>query len=205
MSSALLRRAAALAARLAPLAAAEAAAAQQGLPALAAAVLRQQHAPLPSSRSFASSALQQQAEAAAAQQDEAAASGVGAAAAGAAPDAPPMFSVTGRVSGPYAVQPKQVFAVVEVGGTQFKVTPDDVIVTEKLRGADVNDTLSLPRVLLLGSEEATVIGRPYIPGAYVTAAVEVRRRRARAGGARGEDAAEAGRAAAAPPFRGEGT
>jgi large subunit ribosomal protein L21 len=65
-----------------------------------------------------------------------------------------------------------VFAVVEVGGTQFKVTPDDVIITEKLAGVDVNDTLALQRVLLLGSQAETIIGRPYVPGASVVAAVE---------------------------------
>lgn len=76
----------------------------------------------------------------------------------------------------YTVQPKPVFAVVEVGGTQYKVTPNDVIVVEKLSGVDVNDTLRLQRVLLLGSAEETVIGRPYVPEASVTAAVEVRAR-----------------------------
>ncbi|KAK9810406.1 hypothetical protein WJX72_010234 [[Myrmecia] bisecta] len=43
---------------------------------------------------------------------------------------------------------------------------------EKLKGVDVNDKLSLPRVLLLGSKLETVIGRPFVPGAAVTAAVE---------------------------------
>lgn len=93
---------------------------------------------------------------------------------------PPVYSRLegGGVAGAYTVARKAVFAVVEVGGTQYKVTPDDVIVTEKLGGVDVNDRLTLSRVLVLGSAGETVIGRPYIPGAAVTAAVEVRRRRA---------------------------
>ncbi len=74
----------------------------------------------------------------------------------------------------YSVQPKRVFAVVEVGGTQYKVTPNDIIVVEKLGGVDVNDRLQLQRVLLLGSAAETIIGRPYVPEAAVTAAVEVR-------------------------------
>jgi hypothetical protein len=74
----------------------------------------------------------------------------------------------------YTVQPKAVFAVVEVGGTQYKVTPGDVIIVEKLADVDVNDKLQLQRVLLLGSRAETIIGRPYIPAAAVTAAVEVR-------------------------------
>lgn len=160
------RRAAAALVRLAP-AAAEAVPASQGLPALAAAL--RHHAMLPAlpsaHRTFASSALQQQAEAAVAEDSTWRATPPA--------DLPPQYSVVGRVASQYSVAPKRVFAVVEVGGCQFKVTPDDVIVTEKLRGVDVNDTLQLPRVLLLGSEEQTVIGRPFVPEAYVTAAVEV--------------------------------
>jgi large subunit ribosomal protein L21 len=82
-----------------------------------------------------------------------------------------------RVEKRYSVLPKRVFAVVEVGGTQYKVTPNDVIVVEKLAGVDVNDKLQLQRVLLLGSQAETIIGRPYVPDATVTAAVEVRRQR----------------------------
>lgn len=74
----------------------------------------------------------------------------------------------------YRVPTKRVFAVVEVGGTQYKVTPNDTIVVEKLGDVDVNDRLQLQRVLLLGSAAETIIGRPYIPEAAVTAAVEVR-------------------------------
>ena len=164
------RRAAVLVARLAPLAT-DTVACRQGFPA-AAAVLRQhsqagrQLVGEVQSRSFASSAVPQQAEAAVAVDSPAAAA--------TALEQPPMYGVVGRVSGQYSVQPKRVFAVVEVGGTQFKVTPDDVIVTERLRGVDVDDKLQLPRVLLLGSEEQTVVGRPYVPEAFVTAAVEVR-------------------------------
>lgn len=177
------RSAAALLVRLAPVAA-EAAAARQGLPAVAAAMAR--HALQPSglpqlARGFTASAVSQQAEATAAA--AAATAPTAASAAVPAPDVPAMYTVAGRVTGEYGVQPKRVFAVVEVGGTQFKVTPDDVIVTERLRGVDVNDKLALPRVLLLGSEEQTVIGRPYVPEAYVTAAVEVGGRR-RGGGRR---------------------
>jgi large subunit ribosomal protein L21 len=77
-----------------------------------------------------------------------------------------------KVDGPYKVEPKPVFAVVEISGTQYKVTPDDVVITEKIRGVDVNDKLRLNRVLLLGSQTETVIGRPYVGEASVTAAVE---------------------------------
>jgi len=90
------------------------------------------------------------------------------------PPAPPaMFTrLEQRLAGFFRPARRRVFAVVEVGSTQYKVTPDDVIVTEKLAGVDVNDTLRLGRVLLLGSAAETTIGRPFVTGASVTAAVE---------------------------------
>ena len=45
--------------------------------------------------------------------------------------------------------------------------------TEKLRNVDVNDKISIRRVLMLGSRHETIIGRPLVPGAFVTAAIEV--------------------------------
>ena len=62
--------------------------------------------------------------------------------------------------------------MVEVGPTQFKVAVDDMIVTERLRGADVNQTVALNRVLMLGDQDETRIGRPLVPDARVIAAVE---------------------------------
>lgn len=88
------------------------------------------------------------------------------------PTPPPYMRTDKVIDAPYKIQPKRVFAVVDVGGTQYKVTPDDVVVTEKLSGLDINDIIRLERVLLLGSPSETIIGRPYIPGACVTAAVE---------------------------------
>ncbi len=84
------------------------------------------------------------------------------------------YSFSGTTTGPYVVKPKPVFAVVELGPTQFKVTPDDLVYSEKLKNVDVGDRVSLNRVLLLGNAATTVIGRPCVPGATVTAVVEVR-------------------------------
>ena len=85
----------------------------------------------------------------------------------------PAFSAAGRVTGSYTVSRQPVFAVVELGPTQLKVSPDDVVYTEKLKGVDVNDKISLNRVLLLGTQSKTVIGRPHLPKASVLACVEV--------------------------------
>ena len=65
-----------------------------------------------------------------------------------------------------------VFGVVEVRTHQFKVSPDDLIYVDKIKGVGVNDVVSLPRVLMLGNKTTTVIGRPTVPGAEVVALVE---------------------------------
>lgn len=86
---------------------------------------------------------------------------------------PPVYHrLDDPITGPYKVPQKAVFAVVELGGTQYKVTPDDLVICEKLSGLDINDKVELGRVLLLGSRTETVIGRPYVPDARVIAAVE---------------------------------
>mmetsp|Transcript_14312 Transcript_14312/g.36206 ORF Transcript_14312/g.36206 Transcript_14312/m.36206 type:complete len:245 (+) Transcript_14312:85-819(+) len=88
---------------------------------------------------------------------------------------PPSCTRIGSIEGPYeppSSEDKKFFAVVEVGAQQFKVTADDLIFTEKLKGVDVNDKVRLDRVLLVGSKDETVIGRPFIPTATVIAAVE---------------------------------
>mmetsp|Transcript_10609 Transcript_10609/g.30206 ORF Transcript_10609/g.30206 Transcript_10609/m.30206 type:complete len:234 (-) Transcript_10609:75-776(-) len=84
----------------------------------------------------------------------------------------PQYSVVGQVEGEYEVNPANTFAVVEVGPHQFKVTAGDIVITEKLTGVDVDDKLSLKTVLMLGSTTETIVGRPYVPDAYVVAAVE---------------------------------
>ena len=82
------------------------------------------------------------------------------------------YSYSGRLTEQYDVQRKPIFAVVELGPTQFKVTPDDLVYSEKLK-LDVGDQVTLNRVLLLGNTATTVIGRPHVPGATVTAVIEV--------------------------------
>lgn len=66
----------------------------------------------------------------------------------------------------------KAFAVVQVGSHQFKVSPNDLIYTEKLKYCDINDKLMLNKVLLLGSKDQTIVGRPTVPDAAVFAVVE---------------------------------
>ncbi|ETV76668.1 ribosomal protein L21 [Aphanomyces astaci] len=65
-----------------------------------------------------------------------------------------------------------VFAVVKLGGTQFKVTQGDIVIAEKIIDAKVGSILDLNEVLLIGSPNETIIGRPFITGAVVQARVE---------------------------------
>ncbi|XVF27642.1 hypothetical protein REPUB_Repub14bG0125800 [Reevesia pubescens] len=65
-----------------------------------------------------------------------------------------------------------VFAVVQIGSHQFKVSNGDTIFTERLKFCEVNDKLILNKVLLLGSPTQTIIGRPIVLDAAVHAVVE---------------------------------
>ena len=64
------------------------------------------------------------------------------------------------------------FAVVELAGSQFKVTADDVLAVNRLPDVDIGQTVELDRVLLVGSGGETLIGRPYVPQAKVVAVCE---------------------------------
>lgn len=77
--------------------------------------------------------------------------------------------------------PERVFAVVALGGTQYKVSAGDIINAEYVPGAAVGSELVLDRVLVAGSVARTVLGRPVIPGAVVRCAVEEQVRSAAAG------------------------
>ncbi|MEF9896334.1 MAG: 50S ribosomal protein L21 [Clostridia bacterium] len=62
-----------------------------------------------------------------------------------------------------------MYAVIQTGGKQYRVQQGDVIYVEKLNeqeGTEVSFD-----VLLLGGDEATVIGKPIVDGAKVTGKV----------------------------------
>jgi len=64
-----------------------------------------------------------------------------------------------------------MYAVIESGGKQYRVSPGDVIRVEKLEAA-AGDTVNLDRVLMVGSDEDVRIGNPVLAGASVTATVK---------------------------------
>ena len=64
-----------------------------------------------------------------------------------------------------------MYAVIESGGKQYRVSPGDIIRVEKLEAA-AGDTVNLDRVLMVGSDEDVRIGNPVLTGASVTATVK---------------------------------
>ncbi|KAI3464397.1 hypothetical protein Pfo_021060 [Paulownia fortunei] len=67
---------------------------------------------------------------------------------------------------------EEVFAVVMVGSRQYIVFPGRYIYTQRLKGANVNDKITLNKVLLVGTKTSTYIGKPIVPNATVQAIVE---------------------------------
>ncbi len=63
-----------------------------------------------------------------------------------------------------------MFAIIETGGKQYKVSEGDVIFVEKI-GAEENDSVILDKVLAVGAEGDVKIGAPYVSGASVSAKV----------------------------------
>ena len=62
-----------------------------------------------------------------------------------------------------------MYAVIETGGKQYKVTVDEVIFIEKLN-VEANDTVTFD-VVAVGSDDGIKVGTPYVEGAKVTAEV----------------------------------
>lgn len=62
-----------------------------------------------------------------------------------------------------------MYAVIETGGKQYRVTPGDVIDVE-LTGAD-QETVQFDRVLLIGGEGDARVGTPTVSGASVSASL----------------------------------
>ena len=62
------------------------------------------------------------------------------------------------------------YAVIRTGGKQYRVTPNAVLVVEKLE-AEAGQTVTFQDVLVLGGESGLTIGAPTVAGASVTATV----------------------------------
>jgi large subunit ribosomal protein L21 len=62
----------------------------------------------------------------------------------------------------------KIYAVVEIGGKQYKVAPKQTIEVERL-GVPEGETVELDRVLFIGGDGDTLVGNPIISGAKVMA------------------------------------
>lgn len=63
-----------------------------------------------------------------------------------------------------------MFAVIKTGGKQYKVATGDQLKLEKLDG-EAGDVVEFDEVLLVSSDKDTVIGKPLVSGAKVSAKI----------------------------------
>jgi len=61
-----------------------------------------------------------------------------------------------------------MYAIVEIAGKQYKVEKDQTISVDKLEKQE-NETFNLESVLLVADENNTVVGKPYVQNAKITA------------------------------------
>ncbi len=63
-----------------------------------------------------------------------------------------------------------MYAIIEACGKQYTVNEGDVIFMEKL-GAEAGESVTFDKVLFVGGDDNSVVGKPYVDGAAVTAKV----------------------------------
>jgi len=63
-----------------------------------------------------------------------------------------------------------MYAIIETGGKQYKVSEGDVVKVEKL-GINAGEKVNFDKVLVIGKENDLTVGTPYVKGATVNAAV----------------------------------
>ena len=63
-----------------------------------------------------------------------------------------------------------MYAVIETGGKQYKVSEGDVIFVEKL-GVEEGEAVTFDKVLIVGNEGNVTVGTPVVAGATVEAKV----------------------------------
>ncbi|MGD8378943.1 MAG: 50S ribosomal protein L21 [Gammaproteobacteria bacterium] len=69
-----------------------------------------------------------------------------------------------------------MYAVIETGGKQYRVSEGDTIKVEKL-AADEGAAVEFDKVLMVGKDEKNVlVGAPYVDGGKVTATVKAQGR-----------------------------
>ncbi len=61
-----------------------------------------------------------------------------------------------------------MYAVIETGGKQYRVSQGDVLYIEKL-DVEADATVTFDKVVAVGKEDGMVVGKPFVDGATVTA------------------------------------
>lgn len=64
-----------------------------------------------------------------------------------------------------------MYAVIETGGKQYRVSEGDTIFVEKLEGEN-GDSVKLDKVLLVSNSGDIKVGSPYLEGGSVEASIE---------------------------------
>lgn len=64
-----------------------------------------------------------------------------------------------------------MYAVIQTGGKQYRVSEGDTLKVEKL-SAEEGDSLDLDKVLMIADGENIKLGAPYVDGGRVTATVK---------------------------------
>lgn len=63
---------------------------------------------------------------------------------------------------------RPIYAVVETGGKQYRVSPGEIIKVDHL-ATEPGSVIELDKVLLVASDERVVVGQPHVKGARVVA------------------------------------
>mgnify|MGYP001612959163 CR=1 FL=1 len=63
-----------------------------------------------------------------------------------------------------------IYAVVETGGKQYRVTPGQIVDVDRL-GAEPGSSIVLDKVLLMSEDGTVAVGQPHLEGARVLASV----------------------------------
>jgi len=69
---------------------------------------------------------------------------------------------------PFLYGGNKIYAIIEIGGKQYKVTPEQTLEVERLAVPE-GDKVELDKVLFIGEDKNTLVGNPIIKGAKVVA------------------------------------
>lgn len=64
---------------------------------------------------------------------------------------------------------REIYAIIETGGKQYRVKPGETIDVERLETAETGQTVELDRVLLINDDKKITVGTPTVAGARVVA------------------------------------